>query len=35
MGQQLFGTDNLGGYFSTPTLSSKARHAAQTLQKFR
>lgn len=35
MGQQLFMTGNLGGYLSTPSLSSKARQAAQTMQKFR
>lgn len=35
MGQQLFGTNSLGGFFTNNQLSSQIRYKAQTLQKFR
>jgi len=35
MGQQLFATGSLGGYFTNNTLSSQIRYQAQTMQRFR
>lgn len=35
MGQQLFGTNSLGGFFTNNTLSKQLRYKAQTLQMFR
>jgi N4-gp56 family major capsid protein len=35
MGQQLFATNSLGGYFTNNTLSSQIRYQAQTMQRFR
>lgn len=35
MGQQLFATDSLGGFFTNNTLSQQVRYRAQTLQRFR
>jgi len=35
MGQQLFATNSLGGYFTNNTLSAQVRHLAQTMQRFR
>lgn len=35
MGQQIWSTSSLGGYFSNNTLSKQIRHAAQPMMKFR
>jgi hypothetical protein len=35
MGQQLWMTDNLGGYLSNDVLSKQIRHSAQPIMKFR
>ncbi len=35
MGQQVFLTNSLGGFFTNNTLSKQVRYKAQTLQKFR
>jgi len=35
MGQQLFATNSLGGFFTNNTLSQQVRYKAQSLQKFR
>jgi N4-gp56 family major capsid protein len=35
MGQQIFATNSLGGFFTNNELSSQVRHLAQTQQKFR
>jgi N4-gp56 family major capsid protein len=35
MGQQLFATNSLGGFFTNNQLSAQVRYKAQTLQKFR
>ena len=35
MGQQLFATNSLGGFFTNNQLSQQVRYKAQTLQKFR
>ena len=35
MGQQLFATSSLGGYFTNNTLSSQLRFLSQTMQRFR
>lgn len=35
MGQQLWATNSLGGFFSNNELSLKVRHASQTIQRFR
>lgn len=35
MGQQLFATNSLGGYFTNNQLSSQVRYLAQTMQRFR
>lgn len=35
MGQQLFATNSLGGFFTNNQLSSQLRYKAQTMQKFR
>ena len=35
MGQQIFATNSLGGFFTNNQLSSQLRYRAQSLQKFR
>lgn len=35
MGQQLYSVNNLGGYFSVPTLTNEARHKSQPTMRFR
>lgn len=35
MGQQIFATNSLGGFFTNNQLSSQVRYKAQTMQKFR
>ena len=35
MGQQIFATNSLGGFFTNNTLSQQLRYKAQSLQKFR
>jgi len=35
MGQQVFATNSLGGYFTNNTLSKEVRYKAQSMQKFR
>jgi len=35
MGQQIFATNSLGGFFTNNTLSQQLRYKAQTMQKFR
>lgn len=35
MGQQIFATNSLGGFFTNNTLSKQLRHKAQTMQMFR
>lgn len=35
MGQQLFGTNSLGGFFTNNQLSREVRYKAQTMQRFR
>lgn len=35
MGQQIFGTNSLGGFFTNNELSKQVRYRAQTMQRFR
>lgn len=35
MGQQVFATNSLGGFFTNNSLSQQVRYKAQTMQKFR
>jgi len=35
MGQQIFATNSLGGFFTNNQLSMQIRHRSQTMQKFR